>query len=924
MIMAGLPLLASASSHAAEPVMHEGFDRPDLTVWKLSDGDRTSRILAHDCVTNEARQGSGSERLVVAAPAGESVHWHVPCGRLPVLDELEVRLWVRSTGPAVRLAARIVLPRSVDEVTHAQRTVLVRSEPSDRGGNWQQLQISGVPRLLANEVRVLRATPGSAIDPGEAYVDAIVLIVPGEPTGTTVWTDELEVDGIVLDVVDGGQESDLAISAANGRTDLAVVPAGWREDTDPPYGGEAPRDRATVRQQGMTLLVDGKPFVPRAIEFNGEPLEFLAQRGFNTILLHEPPTGELAAEAHQRDLWIICTPPRPDTLVRAGLNDEASDRVLAWYMGRHVATRELDYIRRWAELVRQHDVVSSRPVIVAPEIDLLPLSKATDVLLVHHPLGSNVSGVDYAQWFDERPRLVRPGTPFWALLDSQIGDATRQQATLLAGEEAIAAGLDDGRLDELVRAASTHGCRGFVFQSTSPLNAVDAVTRRRAAVLELVNRQLQLIDPWLATGKVLGQATTTDGSATAVVLQVERARLLVPLGSLASAKQPNTSPAARSAGRAIIVPGVPESNRASLLSLAGLRPLPSKRIAGGVSVALEPQDDGLVLLTEDPQVESGLRKSLDRSGRRAVLLQKELAVAKAATVMATGLRLEQLGYEKADDQESIKRASAQVGLCDKLLASGQVEPAYQAVVLARRILDEVAQHQRSQVGNADGMISSPLAVSYDTLVQQVELMKSLGSPARQDNLLYGGDFEDLSQLVGFGWKHVALAVPDVDTRTELVAAHPYHGRYCLQLSAEAKSRRGAVPIIAEAPVWITSPPLPVTAGQVLEITGWVRVPAPIVGGAKGLQVVDSLGGQELALHVGETDEWRPFRLLRAASQTGQMTLTFALDGLGTAWVDAVMVRAVDKGTLRRLPPTSTAQPNTAVRTTPALFPSTGR
>lgn len=920
---AGLLLLTNTLGQAAEPVVHETFDGPD-TSWKPDAGSRAAQILGHERVSDVSRKGQ-AERLVVAASAGDSVPLLYSSGRLPVLDELDIRLWVKSTGPGVRLAARVVLPRTVDAITRRPRTVLVRSEPYIRVGNWYQLNIAEVPRQLASEVRVLRATPGESIDPAEAYVDAVVLVVPGEPRGTTVWTDDLEIDGILLDEARGLHSGELADVGAASRADAAVKPAGWQEEAGPPYGGESPGDRANVRLQGMTLLVDGKPFVPRAIEWHGEPLDFLAKRGFNAILIHEPPTEELAAEAHQRDLWIIASPPQPDALARDGMGEE-SDRVLAWYLGRHVATRELDYLRRWAELVRQRDADASRPILVAPEIDLMPLSRATDVLLVHHPLGGNAPAAAYAEWFDGRPRLARPGTPFWALLDTQLGDLTRQQAALLAGDESLAAGLDDGRLEAQVRVASTHGSRGFLFRSSSPLNAQDGVTRRRAAALELVNRQLELIEPWLATGKVLGEAATTDGSATAKVLQVERARLLVPSSYLVMARQATAaSPSATSASKAFVVPGVPESNRATLLTLAGLRPLASKRIAGGVSVALEPQDDGLVLLTEDPQVESGLRRRLDRTGRQAVELQKELVVAHAAAVTDTARRLEQLGYAKSDaDEAAIKQARVLVGQGDALLAAGQTEPAFQALLSARHVLDEVAQRQQSEVTHAGNLISSPLAASYDTLAQQASLLKSLNSASREQNLLYGGDFEDLSQMVGFGWQHVVHEVPDVDTRAELVAVRPYHGKYCLQLSAEAKSARTTTPIVAEAPVWITSPPVPVTAGQVLEITGWVRVPEPIEGGAGSLEIADSLGGPELALSIAETDDWRPFRLLRSVPQTGQITLTFALDGLGTAWVDAVMVRAVDKATLRRLPTAPPAEPNTAARTPSTLYPSASR
>ena len=68
----------------------------------------------------------------------------------------------------------------------------------------------------------------------------------------------------------------------------------------------------------------------------------------------------------------------------------------------------------------------------------------------------------------------------------------------------------------------------------------------------------------------------------------------------------------------------------------------------------------------------------------------------------------------------------------------------------------------------------------------------------------------------------------------------------------------------------------------IEISGWVRVPQPITGSIDGLEIVDSLGGQELSLRVRSTTDWQPFRMIRGTSETTEMTLTFALDGLGSA------------------------------------------
>ncbi len=189
--------LAARAKLSWAAAVFRSFDGPELT-WQLVDERPGAKIVSHGCVDDDARQGSGSERLTIAAPSGESMHFICPVGRVPVLDELESRLWVKANRGGVTLAARVVLPRSVDSKTGAARTALVTGEQCESAGRWQQLRLSGVPSLLAAQARVMRAAHVEAVDTHEAYVDAIVLVVPGGSGNTVVWTDALEVDGVVL------------------------------------------------------------------------------------------------------------------------------------------------------------------------------------------------------------------------------------------------------------------------------------------------------------------------------------------------------------------------------------------------------------------------------------------------------------------------------------------------------------------------------------------------------------------------------------------------------------------------------------------------------------------------------------------------------------------------------------------------------
>ena len=98
---------------------------------------------------------------------------------------------------------------------------------------------------------------------------------------------------------------------------------------EPATGGT--RDQMSSRLQGSLLIVEGKPFTPCAIQWQGEPLQFLARSGFNAIQLPTEPTAEQSAEAQRLGQWFLGVPPRPDEIRRRGLG-QLGDRVIAWYL----------------------------------------------------------------------------------------------------------------------------------------------------------------------------------------------------------------------------------------------------------------------------------------------------------------------------------------------------------------------------------------------------------------------------------------------------------------------------------------------------------------------------------------------------------------------------------------------------------------
>ena len=354
----GLLVAAVARVALAAPAFSRSFDGPDL-VWQVLDNHVPSQVLAHDILAGGARNNQGMERIVIAAGAGQTVLLACPTTPIAAIDELQVRLWVRANRPNIQLAARFTLPHSLDLRTHMAASAIVRGAVYSRPNHWQELVLDDVPKRLAEQVRVLRTIPGATIDSREAYLDAAILLVPGDPQGLEIGTDQLDVDGIPVNPV-----ADARPVAHRGGGKKAAARTGWLAGDPLPQpqpngfeNGHTSIDDHTspARLQGPTLFVEGKAFLPRVIQWNGEPLQFLSDLGFNTVQLATLPSAEQIAEAKRSDMWFLCTPPRPEALravISARLAIEFSLGIWMMKRWKRIRITRCDGPRRFAIAMR--------------------------------------------------------------------------------------------------------------------------------------------------------------------------------------------------------------------------------------------------------------------------------------------------------------------------------------------------------------------------------------------------------------------------------------------------------------------------------------------------------------------------------------------------------------------------------------------
>jgi len=195
-------------------------------------------------------------------------------------------------------------------------------------------------------------------------------------------------------------------------------------------------------------------------------------------------------------------------------------------------------------------------------------------------------------------------------------------------------------------------------------------------------------------------------------------------------------------------------------------------------------------------------------------------------------------------------------------------------------------------------VSSPLLASDTALGEEWQFVAARAATVPGGELLQGGGMERIEDLAAGGWRHFARTDGDIQTGVEIGRSQPASGQGCLRLTAKPASVDEAPVVVETPPVWVTTPAITAPAGKLIEISAQVMVPKAITGSVDGLFVFDSLGGPALGERVAATKVWRRLVLHRIvpADAVGEpLTVTFALTGLGTALVDDVSVRVVERG-----------------------------
>jgi hypothetical protein len=941
----------------------EEFEGSEIS-WREAGGDAPHRIQSQVRLTQGAHGGRSCEHIRFSAANGATIYLRHESPVARLIAESQASVWIKSDRPGLQLFARVVLPRSRDPRSGGPLSTLLAGSGYTQVGNWQQLRVENLPQLMERQTRLLRTQYGPTVDSREAYIDQIVLNVYGGAGMTNVWIDDLEILGATGSAAVALSNDSFSLNQTQASTQAQSAnttrPASLERSGAQAIGAAAPSganrgvdvgaaNGPDIRLRGALLTIDGKPFFPRVIEYRGEPLERLKSLRFNAIRLSQAPQLDLLAEAARLGMWIVAPPPLP--VIETPLNGQAVsigpeyDPVLVWDLGAGWAAPDMERVRQWIKSLRAADP-RKRPIAGGPETELREFSRLLDILLAERSvIGTTLEFTAYGQWLSDRQLLARPGTPLWANVQTQLLARAQEQANLLAGRAVAIDRVQQEQVRQVVFLALAAGARGLTFQSSTPLDADDSATKRRAELLELLNIELDLIEPWAASGAFVTTAGATDGNTQAAVIQTERGRLLLPLRvapqsqlAIGASQRPNT---------AYVVPGVPEANEAWELNPTGMRPLIHKRVAGGLSVSLGAGQAGsLVVLSQDALIIDYLSRRAAELAPRGAELERDLVQGQLKFAQSLDQRLTSIGHGLPKLRFSLEAAEA--ALREAEAAAGP-QSAQVSFTASRRAGENLQHIERAYWERGAALtpnwLATPLAANVATIPEQWMLGNQLPSRRVEPNLLPGGDCENLPAMIQAGWRHYQHTTASktdpsagIQADVEWTPKLPHGGRASLRLWARpVEKKAGPAWVLETAPVWLTTPPIPLRAGSLAWIHGWVKLKAPPIGGVDGFLVVDSIGGEGLAERIGPTpgwkiadrqrqglkplptmpnkkdedplDDWKEFSIYRVAPQDAPLSVTFALCGLGEVWLDDVVIQLVERGSALPPPPAATATPD---------------
>ncbi len=847
--------------------VRDSFESSEI-LWRRHQADGQVITTAHRHDRQIYHHGKQSEYLELIAGQGTHIYYAYATPSIRLIDELNPSVWIRANRNHIQVIATVVLPRTINPQTGRPLEVQIYGDSYTSAGIWQKLTIRNIHSQLRSKLPSLRSQHGPHVNAGQAYITNVMLNTYTEPGKLELWIDQFEMQAprVVGD---------------------SVAPANYQSE-----GSINSDNNNQVVIQESVLLVNGFPFMPKVIEHNGEPLEFLRGLGFNTVSLKQFPTMQQLETAQRIGLKLIA-PPNLSNELTASTN---LSPVLCWNLGERLQAQDLSTLKNQTSHLNQLPVAQQRPIMGTMQSGFQELSRYTDICqLAWQPLFSGLDMHHSTQQLFQAIGELRRGRNVWVKVPSQIpGIVLHQQHALVNSQperllnKRLSTIINYDHLSMIVNRALAAGARGIQIQSFSRLDQVDEDTLQRRRILERINHELDTMAPWIAGGTTTGEMEVNRDDITVYMTQTSRAKLLWIFRN--DEHQQIVCRPTNKQEIAFKVSGVPVTYRPYHISYSGIQRLRGSREASNVVSLTRESAVSRIVLTADPLVRDYIQRKIYEHRTRTQQLTYDMLQQELTRLYP----LTQINPPRAATTEGITlpyaRAQASLQKARKHLSTNEWDVAYQVLTRTEDLLRETQQAAWNHtLGTQTTVTGNPLALGITSLPEFFVTQRQLRNSNWSANQLKAGGMESLNQIRGAGWQHHRHPNHPVQSLVEITPHFPREGTSSLRLQAWM-SETTTTPSFLEAPVWITSPKVPVQQGDVLHIRGWVNISEPLQHNGDGLVVYDSIGGITMADRFHHTTGWQPFSLIRVAPEAGTVHLTLALMGLGEVAIDNISIQ----------------------------------
>ncbi len=805
----------------------------------------------------------GTETIAVSFGPGSYVHLIHPIDRCAIIDDLHASLRILSAQKGIRIAFRVVFPRTSVPMTRDPVTALLFGTPSSGGGRWSESTISNVSHLFEEQLRVMRTRYGPAEDLRDAYIDAIVLDVYGLPGTHLIRIDDLLIEGM-------------------------IPPS---DDSELPVSPGAVTASSTMYEQLRKLQAE----VPRWIQYQGESLDYLQSMGFNAVVSDRYDPAILSEQSIRTGLGVVIPPP--DFIPSEGESGKFK-HVRGWLLGFAMNQSGLDGTRNRAARVMRYPPSIVRPMIGEAMESFGSYSRLSDWLAVPMPLATSVrSSMESASIMqsDLRPIAGR-SLPLTSLATQLPTDWILQRGT---ASNALA---KDWRLPDYdflqnrlqVYRSMMQGSRGWMFRSSSSLDAGDITAEARAKGYTAINQEIALLMPWILASQSSWRAIPIETKGySAAILETAPSQLVLIVASGPMDQICSVAPKAERLQFTIPLAGQPRQVfRITHGQLEILRPQATPR---GLLITIDrPALVEQVVSVVDNQPVAYLRDQLGQMAPSFVEARIDMAeqVIEEAQLSLVAQRFP----STHPDWEAVRRAQGMLRNAGQFLGRSNFP---QALAAADGAMQEaqwvVRKHWERAVQPFPTFQSSPLIASPLSLSLHWEMDRILRNRLWESKRIPGVPLTTQTEWESSGWQIDRRLVDSIDSRCDVVRV-PNESITCMYMTAQSLTQQPIASGYAGASMRVSSPPIDIPQGAFVHLRGMVKIDSPANETQSGLLVSDNQAGEALGQLISSADPssetWRPFELFRFMSQSNGLQLHFETRGKVQAFVKDLQVEMI--------------------------------